>query len=294
MSTNPAIKPCPFCRSQAQRLLFVQNGFQLVRCADCQLAFIANPPDQQAVRALYMGEGDGAYHQDVRSPDSPAARRMMRTAHRHLQFLTRVVRQGRLLDVGCSTGDFLSLAVAAGFDAHGVELSKASVRLARKQRGLSVQHGTVDDFPPLAEMDVITAFDVLEHIPDPIRELSAYVARLKPGGWLVISTPNIDGLFPRLSYKVAKRLGYWPHPEPPHHLFQFGEAILRRILADQGLVPGPTWHCRIDLSYSFGTWQNLVRMPKRLLYALVFGPVAIAGPWLAQGDWIYMAARKPG
>ncbi len=292
--TNPDAKPCPFCQSQAQRLLIVQNGYQLVRCSDCELAFIANPPDQEAVRLLYTGEGHGAYHQDIRRPDSPAARRMVRTAHRHLQFVTHVVRQGRLLDVGCSTGDFLSLAVAAGFEAQGVELSEASVRIAVERHGLSVQHGTVDDLDPQAEMDVITAFDVLEHIPDPMRELRAYVARLKPGGWLVMSTPNIDGLFPRLSYRVAKFLGYWPHPEPPHHLYQFGEATLRRILADQGLVPGPTRHCRIDLSYSFGAWQSLIKMPKRLLYALVFGPVSIAGPWLAQGDWIYMAARKPG
>ena len=292
--TNPNIKPCPFCQSQAQRLLFVQNGYQLVRCSDCELAFIANPPDPEAVRMLYTGEGHGAYHQDVRSPDSPAARRMMRTARRHLQFLTHVVRQGRLLDVGCSTGDFLSLAVAVGFEAQGVELSDASVRIAVERRGLAVRQGTVDDLDPQADLDVITAFDVLEHIPDPMRERRAYVARLKPGGWLVMSTPNIDGLFPRLSYRVAKHLGYWPHPEPPHHLYQFGETVLRRILADQGLIPGPARHCRIDLSYSFGTWQNLIKMPKRLLYAFVFGPVSIAGPWLAQGDWIYMAARKPG
>ncbi len=292
--TNPDIKPCPLCQSQAQRLLFVQHGYQLVRCSNCELAFIANPPDEKAVRALYTSEGSGAYHQDVRSPDSRAARRMMQTAHRHLQFLTSVVRQGRLLDVGCSTGDFLSLAVAAGFDAHGVELSQASVRIAVEQRGLSAQQGSVDDLDPQAAMDVITAFDVLEHIPDPIRELRAYVARLKPGGWLVISTPNIDGLFPRLSYKVAKFLGYWPHPEPPHHLYQFGEATLRRILADQGLVPGRARHAAIDFSYSFGRWPTLMRMPKRLLYALAFGPVSMAGPWLGQGDWIYMAARKPG
>jgi hypothetical protein len=117
---------------------------------------------------------------------------------------------------------------------------------------------------------------------------------LKPGGWFVLSTPNIDGLFPRMAYKLAHRLNYWPHPEPPYHLYQFSVRTLSAMLGKAGFVPGPVRHSSIELAYTFGTVATLARMPKRLAYAVALAPLVKLGPLIGQGDWFYLAARKPG
>jgi 2-polyprenyl-3-methyl-5-hydroxy-6-metoxy-1,4-benzoquinol methylase len=157
-----------------------------------------------------------------------------------------------------------------------------------------VAEGTIHDAPqPAGSLDVLTMFDVIEHVPDPLGDLRKAFDLLAPGGLVVLSTPNIDGLFPRLSLPLAKKLDYWPHPEPPYHLYQFSARTLAAMLEKAGFEIAATRHFAIDLAYTFGQPATLLRSPKRLAYASLFAPMAAAGPWLGQGDWIYMTARKP-
>src|SRR5690349_22293158 len=133
-------------------------------------------------------------------------------------------RSGRLLDVGCSAGFFLKVARDRGFDVHGLEIPADTAALARERYDVDVQVGTLDDahFEP-GSFDVVTMWDVIEHVRDPVGAMSTVARLLKPGGIAALMTPNVEGLFPRLSYRVADRVGFWPHPEPPAHLFQFGK-----------------------------------------------------------------------
>ncbi|MDE2403418.1 MAG: class I SAM-dependent methyltransferase [Sphingomonadales bacterium] len=284
---------CNSCGGASFAPVFSARGFDLVQCLACDLAQIANPLGGTALAALY-GDGGGDYHAELRDRASAASRRMARIAAAHLDFVGSVARAGRLLDLGCSTGLFLERAAAMGFAASGIEFSAASARFAAGRTGLPVMTGTIHDCDePDASFDVITAFDVIEHVPDPGADLRRAWDLLKPGGWLVLSTPNIDGLFPRASRPLAGLLGYWPHPEPPYHLFQFSVATLTELLARCGFEPGHVRHRAIDLRYTFGQPAELLRMPKRLVYALAFAPLAALGPLLGMGDWFYIAARKP-
>ena len=283
---------CNCCSGTRHAPLFESKGYRLVRCDGCGLAFIANPPSAEELARLYSAS-DGDYHTELHDAASPAARRMMRVAETHLRFVRRVATTGRLVDVGCSTGNFIGLASTAGFAASGIEFSADSAGCARKATGLDVETGAIHDsaLPP-ASIDVLTMYDVIEHVPDPTADLRAAWRLLRPGGWLVLSTPNIDGLFPRASLPLAKALDYWPHPEPPYHLYQFSVASLRALLVKAGFAPGRVWHRNIDLAYSFGTLRTLARMPKRLAYAAVFAPLAKLGPVIGLGDWFYIAAQK--
>jgi len=175
----------------------------------------------------------------------------------------------------------------------GVEYSAASAAFARSHFGLSVTDGDIHAVTaPPESFDIITMFDVIEHVPDPSRDMAAIHRLLKPGGTFVVSTPNIDGIFPRWSLKVAKALDYWPHPEPPHHLYQFSVKTLSAMLEKCGFAVEAAHHINIDLAYSFGTLSTLARMPKRAAYAMAFAPLAKLGPRLGSGDWFYLAARK--
>src|SRR6186713_700694 len=227
---------CNLCGGVEHRHLFRKRGFELVRCAGCGLAFIANPPSADDVAGLYSAAAD--YHGALLDPADPGFAAMRRIARQHAKILRRSVRapQGmRLLDIGCSSGLFLVEAQAAGFEVSGAELSVETAAFARGHFGLDVYAGDWrgSGFAE-ASFDVITLFDVIEHLPDPLAELCAIRRLLKPGGLLLQSTPNIDGLFPRLSYALADRLDYWPHPEPPYHLYQFSDRTLPEMTERAG------------------------------------------------------------
>jgi 2-polyprenyl-3-methyl-5-hydroxy-6-metoxy-1,4-benzoquinol methylase len=226
-------------------------------------------------------------------PATPHFARMGGVSQRHLDVVRRWTKPGRMLDVGCSNGQFLDLAQRAGYTTDGVEFSTGVADFARQHFGLNVTNGDIHAVTaPDESYDVITMFDVIEHVPDPLSDMAAAHRLLKPGGIFILSTPNIDGIYPRLSLKVAKLINYWQHPEPPHHLFQFSEKTLSAMLDKSGFDVGKRHHINIDLSYSFGSWATLLKLPSRAAYALAFAPFSKIGPWFKSGDWFYLAATK--
>lgn len=283
---------CNLCGDSASHAVFSAKGYDLVECAGCGLAYIANPPDDAELARIYSG--DAGYHTALMKPGSKAWATSLHTAQAHMAFMRRVPGKGRLLDVGCSTGQFLNLARDAGHSVSGIEFSDDSRVFAASHFGLSVESGCIQDSDhEPGSLDVVTMFDVIEHVRDPLSDMAEVMRLLRPGGWFVLSTPNIDGLFPRLSRKLATTLDYWPHPEPPFHLYQFSVVTLSEMLVKAGFEPGPVAHLRIPLDYTFGSLTTLLRSPKRAAYAAFFAPTALLGPWIGQGDWFYLAARKP-
>lgn len=286
---------CNLCGGPDHAHLFIKNGYRLVRCRECDLAFIANPPDAAGIAALYTAAAD--YHDTLLDHESEDFARMRGIARQHATMLARSTGPAkglRLLDIGCSNGLFLDEVRRAGFAVCGAELSPESSAFARSHFDLPVHTGNWRDanFAD-GSFDVVTLFDVIEHLADPQGELRAIIRLLKPGGLLLQSTPDINGLFPRLSGLVANRIGYWPHPEPPWHLFQFSGRTLGAMTRAAGYEVTRADRTMIGLDYTFGTPASWRRNPKLLPYALVFAPVAMVGKWLGMGDWLYLAARKP-
>lgn len=289
--TAPA---CNLCGGSDHAPLFRKAGYQLLRCAECDLVFVGDPPSAAEVAGFYTAQAD--YHNELLDPASAAFARMRGVARQHLRALRHSVPHPaamRLLDIGCSSGLFLAEARGAGFTVSGAELSPETGAFARDHFGLDIHIGDWRDAGHApGSLDIVTLFDVIEHLPDPLAELAAIRRLLKPGGLLLQSTPNIDGLFPRLSYALADRLDYWPHPEPPHHLYQFSTRTLTEMTAQAGYEPLRIDQTRIQLGYSFGTPASWRVSPKLLAYAALFAPVAVVGPWVGMGDWFYLAARN--
>ncbi|MGH9935223.1 MAG: class I SAM-dependent methyltransferase [Blastocatellia bacterium] len=125
-------------------------------------------------------------------PDVEASERPWRelTARERLDDLKRFVTQGRFLEIGCSTGEMLA-AASSSFIAMGVEADERTSRVARA-RGLDVFSGTLHDarFPD-GHFDAAAMYHVIEHVPSPREELRELRRIIKPGGWLVIETPNV-------------------------------------------------------------------------------------------------------
>ncbi|MFW6108225.1 MAG: class I SAM-dependent methyltransferase [bacterium] len=259
MAQSPDARGCPVCGSGSRRRLVTRRGFDVVRCAECRLVYVWPPPGREELEAVYSA---GGYHAEV----DEAERR--RTFAERLRWVEELApRRGRVLDVGCSKGYFLEVARDEGWDAVGVDLNRNAVDAARA-RGLDVRLGDLADWageaaaePPLesASFDVITLFDLIEHTPEPRATLVACRRLLRPGGLLVITTPNIDGLVPRVTYWLfARTLGAWDHPTPPGHLVQFSRRTLQQILeqTDFKIVQRRAEH--IPVAYSVGKLENAV------------------------------------
>lgn len=279
-------RPCNLCGHRAAKVLITKNGYDVVRCLSCGLVFVANPPSTSELAKLYSSSSN--YH--ARFEDSSGDfRRDCVVARKHLELLEKYMQKGRLLDVGCAAAFFLKEAEADAWEACGIEISSMTANIARTRHGLDVRTGVLeeDTFPP-DWFDAVTLWDVLEHMVDPKHTMSIVNSILKVRGIVVISTPNIGGLFPRLSYKVARIANYWPHVAPPGHLFQFSARTLHRLLRETGFEILRTYYQRIPLECSFDTFLNW----RRFLYSLAFIPVALVGPLLRSGDSMIVVAKR--
>ncbi len=134
---------------------------------------------------------------------------------------------GRLLEIGSSTGEFLT-AAASRFTVMGVEADRASCAVAQA-RGLSCFNGTLFEAKlPASHFDVVALYHVIEHFPSPQRVLKEIHRILHPQGWVVIETPNIANLW----YKL---LGARWRQFIPDHRFFFTPTTIRRSCAENGL-----------------------------------------------------------
>lgn len=137
---------------------------------------------------------------------------------------------GKLLDVGAATGFFLDLARTRGWQTHGVEPSRYASEVASR-KGLTVHRGVVEELDlPDESFDVITMWDVIEHVNDPDASLAAACRLLRPEGSLALNTPDAGSLLARL-------LGLrWHLVVPPEHLVLFSAKSLRKLLEDHGFT----------------------------------------------------------
>src|SRR5688572_10015629 len=220
---------CALCPEAGSRALFQVDGSLVVSCGGCGLV-------RQDTRPLAASE---LYDSDYYATDDPKggyanyfldADVNRRTFRQRIQAIERRYgRRGRLLDVGCALGDFLLEAKAAGWDVEGVEISSYAAQRAR-ERGLRVTAGRLEELDLReSSFDVITLYDSVEHLTDPIATLAAVRRLLVPGGIVHLVTPNVGGL-------QARILGrYWYHYKPGEHLYYFSPRTLRAALEAAGL-----------------------------------------------------------
>jgi 2-polyprenyl-3-methyl-5-hydroxy-6-metoxy-1,4-benzoquinol methylase len=137
---------------------------------------------------------------------------------------------GRLLDVGCGTGNFLAQMRERGaWKVFGLDVNQKAVRYARQRLQIEAFCGTLTDAQyPSAFFDVVTLWNVLEHLHSPIRTLEEVRRVLRPGGALILSVPNSRSMDARLFGP------HWIGLDPPRHLYTFDQRTLRLLLAQAG------------------------------------------------------------
>ena len=237
MTINPPLAPdgvaipCAVCGTRQTETLYVKYGYAIGQCVRCGLVY-ANPrAPEEKILARYspdyfwkeylpsLGVIDGKY--DLTAFDA-----------RHgalLQSLARETSGRRLLEVGAGAGFFLKAAERAGWSVAGIELSTAAARFATEELGLDVTTTPAEAMTVgTGSFDAVAMFETIEHLFDPRAVLTAAARALKPGGTIVLSTPNFD---------AASRamLGVdWAVLSPLEHVYYFREDSLRALLTATG------------------------------------------------------------
>ncbi len=167
-----------------------QHG-RVVRCRGCGLVYTNPRLLEQSIDEAYAVVEDPTYVAETEG------RRL--TFAKSLDLLGDYrAGRGRLLDIGCYTGVFLLIAQSRGWKAVGLEPSRWACRLARQQ-GLEVHEGTIAEAPwPTQSFDVITMWDVLEHLANPLEDLRRVRSLMMSGGHLALTTVDLDSLSARL------------------------------------------------------------------------------------------------
>jgi SAM-dependent methyltransferase len=216
---------CPACGETQRKRLFVKDGWPIERCAACTLVYVDARLDREAIDQIYRRD----YYEGEAFADYLGERReRLESARDRVRRLASVIPGGRLLDLGCATGFFLE-AAAASYDVTGVEVSQFAAEFARKEFGHRVFIGEIFDAPLVdEEFDVVTMWDVLEHVRDPRATLDEVARVTRTGGVLVLSTGNVEG-------PLARRdLEHWDLMFPPGHLTFFSPQSLEPLLNAAG------------------------------------------------------------
>lgn len=211
-------------------LIGVEGKFQLVGCRDCGLAWVAPELSNEEMEAHYPAQYI-SYPKAAEDEKNPITRRLRKFGieKRVRRVIARTSQAGTVLDIGCATGGFLNGMQEHGWTCYGVEPSSYAAGYARQRFGLNVFHGYLKDASyPENFFDVITLWDVLEHIAHPKEDLAIIYKILKPGGLLTISMPNSDA-WERFWFGK-----YWAGWDVPRHYYIYNQTNIGRLLSQCG------------------------------------------------------------
>ena len=280
---------CPVCGSPDRDGGFQTKDRLIVTCARCRLQFV-DPLTPAAAEVALEKIGETFIETYIR--EEPSYRAYFR---RKVSDLLKVAPPGRILDVGCATGVFLDEARRAGFQEIGVDLLPSAVAYARDRLGVDSRLGVLEEMGfSSAQFDAVSLFQIIEHVPDPAGLVREVARLLRPGGVLLLTTPDRRGLLARLT---GQR---WFEYYNEEHLTYFDQRSLRRLLTDGGftIVSFRTEFGRAftlgyvaeRLSRFYYTDRSLVSRGGRLLARLlrVAGGLKVREPWVN----LYAIARR--
>jgi 2-polyprenyl-3-methyl-5-hydroxy-6-metoxy-1,4-benzoquinol methylase len=244
-----------------------------VRCKNCHLIYM-NPMEK-------VGKTNEYYYK-AKNTHAPTIRECyLKTAKSQVRLIQKYASGTNLLDIGCAQGFFLFSASKVGYTTKGIEISQDAAAYATKEFGLDVEAKPFEElWFSESSFDVVTLWQVLEHVPYPLMVLKEVYRILKPGGLVVASTPNIESIPAKILRKKwwdIKRL----------HINQFTTKTLMDILYNAGFkkISSVSYRGFVSLSILFTMMLKYVNAYERLNG--LFNPDSILGKMLNRIMLIY-------
>jgi 2-polyprenyl-3-methyl-5-hydroxy-6-metoxy-1,4-benzoquinol methylase len=209
---------CLICNSSKLNPLEVYSKAHLVKCENCKFVFSKQIPTEQELINHYEGYGRNDYL-------SPLT---IKRYNELLDEFEKYRKTNKIIDVGCGIGYFLEEAKKRGWEVYGTEYTDEAVEICSK-KGISISKGKLDPLNYPSEIfDIITSFEVIEHINNPIEEVTIFNQLLRPGGMAYLTTPNFNSL---LRYRLKAAWNIICYPE---HLGYYKPKTIKRLFVSQG------------------------------------------------------------
>lgn len=302
--------PCNHCGTAEERVLFegpdllhaLPGLFRVVECPNCGW-IRQNPRPTHDTIGYYYPEDYVNFVAAIE--DEPTQLKHWDRRYGMIKRRRVIERlhpaKGRLLDVGCGTGSFLREMQCAGWDTVGVEPAPKAAAYTQQRFAIPVHTGTLREAHlPEASFDVITLWDVLEHLHTPWDDLQEIARLLAPGGLLVLRHPNLNSLGKRIFGTL------WLGWDQPRHLYLYPHSVLAKSLAQlnfeiadvrciAGAYPNFMMSVRISLNSKFprARWTSwLTKLSNSLPVRLVTWPLFWLIGKLRLADNYTLFARK--
>lgn len=302
--------PCDHCGTIEERVLFegpdrlhhLPGLFRVVECPKCSWIRQNPRPSRDSIAYYYPVD----YENYIRSiEDEPSLLKRWDRRYGMLKrrwAVERLQAKGRLLDVGCATGNFLHEMQSAGWEVTGVEPSAQAAAYAQKRFDLTVDVGTLRQAElPSNSFDVLTMWDVFEHLHTPWADVIEAHRLLADGGLLVLRIPNMESPERRLFGS------FWLGWDLPRHLYFVPRDALAAALSNLGFVVEgtrciATGYAAFLLSLQFyledrfpqsSRWPRLtLKLGRSMLARLAFAPLFWLMGQLRLSSVITIFARK--
>lgn len=214
---HPASNACPLCGAWDAELIAsrARGGVELrsIGCRNCGLLRSDPMPSESDLRTFY----EQNYRLTYKGVYRPKRKHIFRAgclAASRLRALSAYINPGdRVLDVGSGGGEWLYALQQRGVVGLGLELDRSYADFARREYGVAVINGSVEDVAPRDDRyQAVTLFHVLEHVPDPVRVLTRCLALLEPKGRLIVEVPNMASRYqhPQNRFHPAHVIGFTP------------------------------------------------------------------------------------
>lgn len=237
---------CPICELSNEKLIFEILEIRLVECQKCGLIYL-NPRIKKEDIMKYYPHTYYSKGNKIKKILEDWLTRMSNLR----RFLTiyQYKRAGRILDLGCGTGKFLERFNPKHWLRYGVEPNPVGYEIAVSKSGFKIcSEELIDCHFPSFYFDVVTAWNVLEHIHNPRETLTEVKRILKEKGIFILSTPNVGGF----GFKITKE--HWFHLDFPRHFYLFNRFTLEKLLNLVGLkivrINYVFWEYPLDLFHS--------------------------------------------
>tara|TARA_B100000315_G_C14593325_1_gene597161 strand:+ start:489 stop:1361 length:873 start_codon:yes stop_codon:yes gene_type:complete len=219
---------CRLCGCADSTFLFLKNKFPLYKCNNCSFIFSSFPNislvDDLYSADYYMNDITGGYGDYILE-----RRAIEQTSRGRLSNIKSYIDYScKLLDIGSAFGYFLNQAKSF-YQVSGVEPSLFAAKYAQNKFGLNIINGTIHETPfKKSSFGIVTMWDVLEHLFNPLQVLNKVNNILRPKGLLVLSTPDVSSIAARIQGNN------WRLFDPPYHLNYFSPHTIKVLLCDAG------------------------------------------------------------
>ena len=264
-----------------QKGVFDLDVFPIVKCNQCGMMYVNPRISLEANNKYYEFSliGD-QFFLDKHFFETYSVHQ--KQIDRYIRMIKKTKSRGRLLDIGCGNGYFLTRARESGFQVEGQEISPLFIDFCRHTLNLTVYSGELDSLDLQASSyDVITMFDVIEHVYAPGKLLKECNRLLKPDGILVVTTHDIGNFLAKL-YGVKWHMIY-----PVGHVWYFNHTTLSSLLSKERfreLFSGSAYTADITWSKSvINIFSSIIKsVILRSLIIYIYHPLTKIFPFLVK------------